>query len=241
MNVHVNLTHGVSADEGANATGTASASIGPTGASIGASGQASATISIGETEGGNLHNGFTGSQSTTVTIGAYAQGDVEAHAGKFTGADGKSHIGVQYGANAMVGDAVTVTEAGQVQGHGVTLGGSVSVTDPGQLGVKIGGGADISHGELNLNIHGAVGVGLFGVGGGLNVGIDLKPIEAVGHTIEHGAVAVGQDIAHTAQTVGQDIEHTAQTVGSDISHAAQTAGSDISHAATTVAHALHSY
>ena len=213
-------------------------SIGLTGADAGAEGQASVTISVGQSEHGSLGHGVTGSQSTTVTIGAYATGSAEAHAGHYTDADGKSHIGVQYGAGGMVGDAITVTETASVSNHNGSLGGSVSVTDPGQLGVKFGGGADYSGGEVHLHVNGAVGFALAGVGGGLDIGINAHPLIQAGQAIEHGATTAAHDVASVATTAGHAIEHGATTAVHDVASVATTAGHAIESTASNVGHAI---
>ena len=173
----------------------------------------------------------------------------------------EKHIGIQAGANAMVGDAITVSEGGSISGHGVSVGGTISATDPGEVGVKFGGGADISHGELTLNIHGAVGFALAGLGGSETIGINIKPLEnlvgSVAHGIEHAALPVLEhtvapvlehaattavhDITSAAHVVAPVLEHAAATVVHDVSSAAHTVESGISSAAHTVEHALHSY
>ena len=253
--------------EDLNATGVAQAKLGLTGIGAGAEGQASMVISAGESGGIHGH-GLSATQSGSVTMGAYAQGDAEAEIGKYTGADGKSHIGVQAGANAMVGDAVTLTEGTTVSAHGVSYSNAVSVTDPGELGAKIGGGVGVSGGELTLNVHGALGFALAGVGDNITLGVNVKPLENAGesaihaltpivehgaeqalHTVtpvvEHGLQTAAHDIGTTAQhvqtTVTHGLESTASTVGHGVESVASKVGSSISNAAHDVEHALSSY
>ena len=191
---------------------------------------------------GRLGAGLDGSTNTHVESGLKAE----------AGARGSVGLNNQFGANSMAGDYLSVTQSGGIQGHGLGAKGSVGVITPGSAGIGTHAGLNLSDGKINLNIGGALAVGLGGLTGDATLSVDTKPVvdaakaeaEALkwaGKGIAHGATVGAETVFHGTKQAADVVGHGVTSGTNTAIHAAgdafKTAGQGIASGGNTATHA----
>ena len=169
---------------------------------------------------GRLGAGLDASTNTHVESGFKAE----------AGARGSVGLNNQFGANSMAGDYLSVTQSGGIQGHGLGAKGSVGVITPGSAGIGTHAGLNLSDGKINLNIGGALAVGLGGLTGDATLSVDTKPLVDAAKAEAEALKWAGKGIAH-GTTVG------AETVFHGTKQAVDVVGHGVTSGANTAVHA----
>ncbi len=226
------LGHGVTSTEEAALKGDARGTIGVTGASASVAGDAHITVSVAQTQSGDLHNGMTGQQTTTVTAGVDVNAAAVVQTGHYTDKNGVVHDGMAGGVTSYAGAAASVAENLTTSGHGVDIGSTMTITSPGAVGVGMAGSVGYTDGKVTGDLHLGAAIGLVGAGVDLHVGVNAQPI------VDAGGVALGA-LTHAAGTVADGGAHVAGQVADGLHTGAAAVANTGAHVVGQVADGLH--